>query len=90
MGSRPVPVPIMEELKKYVSGLDAKQQNLFNDYFSRYTWTKIRRKLDLEDYTFHDLRNYADTSIMPSWFPHNGSLGLKMAYITRFNKTYSA
>jgi integrase len=56
MGSWPVPVPIMAELKKYVSGLDAKQEKIFNDYFSRYTWTKIRRKLGLEDYTFHDLR----------------------------------
>ena len=56
MGSRPVPVPIMAELKRYVSGLDAKQEELFNDYFSRYTWTKIRKKLSLEDYTFHDLR----------------------------------
>ncbi|MHC4535687.1 MAG: tyrosine-type recombinase/integrase, partial [Planctomycetota bacterium] len=33
MGSRPVPVPIMAELKKYVSGLDAKQENIFNDNF---------------------------------------------------------
>ncbi len=56
MGSRPVPVPIKVELKKYVSDLDAKQKKLFNDNFSRYTWTKIRRKLGLEDYTFHDLR----------------------------------
>ena len=44
------------ELEKYVSTLDTKQEKLFNDYFSRYTWTKIRRKLGLEDYTFHDLR----------------------------------
>ncbi len=56
MGSRPVPVPIMAELKKYVSGLDPKQENIFNDNFSRYRWTKIRQKLGLEDYTFHDLR----------------------------------
>ena len=56
MGSRPVPVPIMVELKKYVSGLDTKQENIFNNNFSRYTWTKIRSKLGLEDYTFHDLR----------------------------------
>jgi len=56
MGSRPVPVPIMAELKKYVSGLDAKQEKIFNDNFSRYWWTKIRKKLGLEDYTFHDLR----------------------------------
>ena len=56
MGSRPVPVPIMAELKKYVSGLDTEQENIFNDNFSRYRWTQIRRKLGLEDFTFHDLR----------------------------------
>ncbi len=34
MGSRPVPVPVMAELKQYVSGLDAEQEKLFNDHFS--------------------------------------------------------
>ncbi len=56
MGSRPVPVPIMAELKKYVCGLEAEQENIFNDNFSRYRWNKIRHKLKLEDYKFHDLR----------------------------------
>jgi len=56
MGSRPVPLPIMAELKKYVSGLDTKQENIFNDNFSRYRWKQIRRKLKLDDFTFHDLR----------------------------------
>ncbi len=56
MGSRPVPVPIMAELKKYVSGLDTEQENIFNDNFSRYRWTQIRRKLKLDDFKFHDLR----------------------------------
>ena len=56
MGSRPVPVPIMAELKKYVSGLDAEQENIFNDNFSRYRWKKIRHKLGLDDFKFHDLR----------------------------------
>ena len=56
MGSRPVPVPIMAELKKYVSGLGAEQENIFNDNFSRYRWTQIRRKLKLDDFKFHDLR----------------------------------
>ncbi len=56
MGSRPVPVPIMVELKKYVSGLDAKQEEIFNDNFSRYRWKQIRHKLGLDDFKFHDLR----------------------------------
>lgn len=56
MGSRPVPVPIMTELKKYVSGLDAEQEKIFNDNFSRYRWVKIREKLGLDDFKFHDLR----------------------------------
>ena len=56
MGSRPVPVPIMAELKKYVSGLDAGQEKIFNDNFSRYRWKKIRHKLKLDDFKFHDLR----------------------------------
>ena len=46
----------MAELKKYVSGLDAKQENIFNDNFSRYRWKKIRHKLGLDDFKFHDLR----------------------------------
>jgi len=56
MGSRPVPVPVMAELKKYVSGLDAEQEKIFNDNFSRYRWKKIRQKLCLVDFKFHDLR----------------------------------
>ena len=56
MGSRSVPVPIMAELKKYVSGLDAEQEKVFNDNFSRYRWIKIRHKLGLDDFKFHDLR----------------------------------
>ena len=56
MVSRPVPIPIMAELKKYVSGLDAKQENIFDDNLSRHRWKKIRRKLGLDDFKFHDLR----------------------------------
>jgi len=56
MGSRPVPVPIMAELKKYVSGLDAGQEKIFNDNFSRYRWKKIHQKLGLDDFKFRDLR----------------------------------
>ena len=56
MGSRPVPVPIMSELRKYVFGFDPKQEKIFNRRFSQYRWTKIREKLELGDFKFHDLR----------------------------------
>ena len=66
MGSRPVPVPIMAELKKYVPGLDPKQEKIFNRRFNQRRWNKIREKLGLGDFKFHDLRNYAEFLIMPS------------------------
>jgi len=56
MGSRPVPLPIMAELKKYVSGLDTEQEKIFNDRFSQNRWEKIRNKVGLSDLKFHDLR----------------------------------
>ena len=68
MGSRPLPLPIMAELRKYVSGFDPKQDKIFSRPFSQYRWTQIREKLGLRDFKFHDLRKYADTLIMPSRF----------------------
>ena len=56
MGSRPVPVPIMGELKKYVSGLNPEQEKIFTDHFNQYRWTQIRDKLGLGEFKFHDLR----------------------------------
>ncbi len=56
MGSRPVPVPIMAELKKYVSGLDPEKEKIFSDRFNQYRWDKIREKVRLSDFKFHDLR----------------------------------
>ena len=56
MGSRPVPVPIMAELKKYVSGFNPEQEKIFRDRFNQYRWNKIRDKLGLGDFKFHDLR----------------------------------
>ncbi len=56
MGSRPMPVLIMAELKKYVSGLDPERERLFKRRFNQYRWTQIRQKLGLCDFTFHDLR----------------------------------
>jgi integrase len=56
MGSRPVPIPIMDELKKYVSELHPKPDRLFIDCFKQYRWNQIRKKLGLGDFKFHDLR----------------------------------
>jgi integrase len=56
MGSRPVPVPIMDQLKKYVLELDPKQDKIFVDCFKQYRCNQIRRNLGLGDFKFHDLR----------------------------------
>ena len=56
MGSRPVPVPIMAELKKYVSKLSPKQDKIFKRCFNKSRWDKVRQKVGLADFKFHDLR----------------------------------
>ncbi|MDH4238873.1 MAG: site-specific integrase [Phycisphaerae bacterium] len=56
MGSRPVPLRVIEELKKYVSGLNPEQERIFIDRFNQYMWDQIRKKLGLGDFKFHDLR----------------------------------
>jgi integrase len=56
MGSRPVPVPIMAELKKHVLGLNPEQEKIFKDRFNQYRWNNIRERLGLGDFKFHDLR----------------------------------
>jgi integrase len=56
MGSRPLPVPIMAELKKYVSGLPPGQDKIFKRCFNRSRWDKVRQKVGMEDLKFHDLR----------------------------------
>jgi integrase len=56
MGSRPVPILVMTELRKYVNGLGAKQGRLFNDNFSHKRWKKTCEDAGLADLKFHDLR----------------------------------
>lgn len=56
IGSRPLPVPIMAELKKYVSNLPPGQDKIFKRCFNKSHWDKVREKLGLEDFKFHDLR----------------------------------
>ena len=46
----------MAELKKYISGFDSEQEKIFVDCFKQYRWNKIREKLGLGDFKFHDLR----------------------------------
>jgi len=49
MGSRPVSVPVMAELSKYVSGLDAEQEKLFADNFRQKRRKKICEDANLTD-----------------------------------------
>jgi len=56
MGARPVPVPIMAELMKYVSCLPPKQDELFKRCFNKSRWDKVRQKIGLPHFKFHDLR----------------------------------
>ena len=56
MGSRPVPIPIMAELKKYVSSLPSGQDKIFKRCFNKGRWDKVRQKVGLEGFKFHDLR----------------------------------
>jgi integrase len=46
----------MAELSKYVSGLDAKQERLFNGNFNHKRWKRICEDAGLTDLKFHDLR----------------------------------
>ncbi|MFC1762917.1 tyrosine-type recombinase/integrase [Planctomycetota bacterium] len=56
MGSRPVPIPVMEELKKYVSELKPQQEHIFTDNFSHCRWDTLRKVIGVSDLRFHDLR----------------------------------
>ena len=56
MGSSPVAVRIIKELKKYVSELNPEQEIISHDRFNQYRWDKIRQKVGLSDFKFHDLR----------------------------------
>jgi integrase len=46
MGSRPVPVPIMNEIKKYVTELDPKQENYLLTVSSNTDGTSYVKSLD--------------------------------------------
>jgi integrase len=78
MGSRPVPIPVMEELKKYVPGLDREQEQLFCDNFSQCRWDTSN---SVSDYVPTWISSFFrvnqkvlpvptsdSTQILPSWF----------------------
>ena len=56
MASRPVAAEIMTEIYKYVCGLDADQERLFNIKFYHKIWRKICKEAELPDLKFQDLR----------------------------------
>jgi len=56
MGSRPVPVSVIKELRTYADGLDPEQIRLFNKNFSHKRWKKICKEAGSTDLKFHDLR----------------------------------
>ena len=56
MSSRPVPEPVMKELKKYVVGLNSTDDRLFIDDFNYKQWRKTCNMADLTGLKFHDLR----------------------------------
>jgi hypothetical protein len=56
MGSRPVPISIMAELQKYVSGLPPRQDVILKRCFNKSQWDKVPQKVRLADFTFNDLR----------------------------------
>lgn len=56
MGSRPVPTPVMSELRKYINGSDSEKRGLFNNKFNHKRWRKICEDAGLADLKFHDLR----------------------------------
>ena len=56
MGSRPVPIPVMTELRKFVNRSSTEQIKLFNSNFSHKRWKIICKVAGLSDLKFHDLR----------------------------------
>ena len=56
LGSRPLPVSIMADLKKYISNLPPRQVKIFKRCFNKNRWDKVRQKVGLTDFKFHDLR----------------------------------
>jgi len=68
MPARPLHPKAVTELSKYFESVPEGQNALFTDRFTSGKWKRIRENAGLPNLTFHDLRNYAVTIIMPSRF----------------------
>lgn len=89
MGSRPVPEPVMKELKKYVKQLNAEDGGLFEDDFNYKKWRKVCKKVGLEGLKFHDLRktfasilaqNGASTAVTQRLLEHSSPILINKIY----------
>jgi integrase len=56
MGSRPVPVSVIIELRTFVEHINPEHGKLFNKKFNHKQWKKICKISGLSDLKFHDLR----------------------------------
>lgn len=56
MGSRPVPKPVMNELKLYLAALPRDQNKIFPEEFNFKQWRRVCSKAGLPGLKFHDLR----------------------------------
>jgi len=90
MGSRPVPILVMQELKKYLSELDPEQEQLFSDNFSQCRWDTLRNIIGEPDLRFQELRNYAEFPIMPSRLGCFVQMAYRAEDPCQFDKTMSA
>jgi len=90
MGSRPVPILVMQELKKYLSELDPEQEQLFSNNFSQCRWDTLRNIIGEPDLRFQELRNYAEFPIMPSRLGCFVQMAYRAEDPCQFDKTMSA
>ena len=56
MGARPVPKPVINELKKYLEDLPQDQDMLFSEEFNYKQWRRVCSKAGMPGLKFHDLR----------------------------------
>lgn len=90
MASRPVPEPVMKELRKYIKRLHSEDDRLFVDDFNYKRWRKICEKIGLTGLKFHDLRrtfasilaqNGASTAVTQRLLEHSSPILTQKVYM---------